>query len=82
MLEERWPDLQVSLSTIKRARKYDLGWIRTRPKYCQLIRVANVQARLAWCQERIEAKDDFSDVMFGLLSLVVALPQLLFLKAS
>ena len=65
MLEERWPDLQVSISTIKRARKYDLGWIRTRPKYCQLIRVANMQARLEWCQERIEAKDDFSDVIWS-----------------
>ena len=43
MLEERWPDLQVLISTIKRARKYDLGWICTRPKYCQLIRVANGQ---------------------------------------
>ena len=34
ILEDRWPDVKVSLSTVKRARK-DLGWIATRPKYCQ-----------------------------------------------
>ena len=27
MLQEKWPDLSVSLSTIKRVRKDDLGWV-------------------------------------------------------
>ena len=53
MLEEKWPELKVSISTVKRVRKYELGWIRTRPKYCQLVRVANREKRLAWCWKRI-----------------------------
>ena len=38
LLVREWPDIDVSISTIKRIRK-QLGWIPTRPKYCQLIRV-------------------------------------------
>ena len=37
MLQEKWPDLNVLLSTIKRARKDDLGWVKSKPKYCELI---------------------------------------------
>ena len=37
LLEQRWPELKVLLTTIKRARKDDLGWIahatRTRTRY-------------------------------------------------
>ena len=65
MLEERWPEIKVSLSTIKRVRKHDLGWIRTRPKYCQLIRVANREKRLTWCQEMIESNDNFDNVIWS-----------------
>ena len=65
LLEKRWPKLRVSISTIKRARKYDLGWIHTRPKYCQLVRVVNRQKRLVWCQERTEEKDSFENVIWG-----------------
>ena len=36
-LSERWPDLQVSIPTIKRIRK-EMGWVCTRPHYCQLLR--------------------------------------------
>ena len=64
LLEERWPEVKVSISTIKRVRKYDLGWIRTRPKYCQLVRVANREKRLAWCFERIQEKDTFDNVIW------------------
>ena len=32
LLEEKWPELKVSLNTIKRVRKYELGWIHSRPK--------------------------------------------------
>ena len=45
-LQEKWPDLRVSLSTIKRSRKEDLGWVKSKPKYCQLIRTANKEKRL------------------------------------
>lgn len=38
LLIERWPTLQVSLPTIKRIRRTRLGWVCTRPHYCQLLR--------------------------------------------
>ena len=65
LLEEKWPELRVSIPTLKRVRKYDLGWIRTRPKYCQLVRIANKQKRLEWCQERIKEKDNFENVLWS-----------------
>lgn len=37
VLQEKWPSLQVSLPTIKRIRR-ELGWVCTRPHYCQLLR--------------------------------------------
>jgi len=37
LLLEKWPDLRVSISTIKRVRR-NLGWVCTRPHYCQLLR--------------------------------------------
>ena len=48
LVEERWPEIKASLSTYERAKK-DLGWLATRPKYCQLIREANHVKRLTWC---------------------------------
>ena len=36
-LMERWPELRVSIQTIKRIRK-QMGWVATRPHYCQLLR--------------------------------------------
>ena len=36
-LKEQYPGLEVSLPTIKRARK-EAGWTSTKPHYCQLIR--------------------------------------------
>ena len=55
--------LKVSINTIKRARKH-LGWVATRPKYCQIVRETNRLKRLAWCEERIEEGDCFDDVIF------------------
>ena len=37
MLAEKWPDVVVSTTTIKRERQ-QLGWVCTRPHYCQLLR--------------------------------------------
>ena len=37
LLIRKWPDLKVSTSTIKRVRR-EIGWVCTRPHYCQLIR--------------------------------------------
>ena len=36
-LIRKWPDLRVSVSTIKRVRR-EMGWVCTRPHYCQLLR--------------------------------------------
>ena len=64
ILEDRWPDLhRVSLSTIKRARR-QLGWVATRPKYCQLVRQANREKRVLWCRECLRKKDKFDNVIW------------------
>ena len=60
-LEDRWPGISVSLSTVKRTRKH-LGWVATRPKYCQLIRDGNKDKRLEWCKKM--EKDEFSNVVW------------------
>ena len=53
IIETRWPGLEVSISTVKRARK-NLGWIATRPKYYQLVREVNRQKRLARSRQMLE----------------------------
>ena len=37
VLAARWPELEVSISTIKRVRR-KMGWVCTTPHYCQLLR--------------------------------------------
>ena len=37
LLAERWPHAEVSTATIKRVQR-KLGWVCTRPHYCQLLR--------------------------------------------
>ena len=37
LLLQKWPEVQVSISTIKRVRR-KMGWVCTRPHYCQLLR--------------------------------------------
>ena len=64
ILEKQWPELEVSVSTTKRARR-DLGWIAIRPKYCQLIRDANRSKRVQWCERMLETKEQFKDVIFS-----------------
>ena len=36
LLTEKWPELQVSIPTIKRIWK-EIGWVCTRPHYCQMV---------------------------------------------
>ena len=65
MLISRWPELKaVSVANIKRCRKR-LGWVVTRPRYCQLIREGNKRKRLEWCIQCIINKEDFDDVIFS-----------------
>ena len=65
LLLEKWPNLQISLNTIKRTRKH-LGWVATRPKYCQLVREENKVKRLNWCKESEEKGDQFDNVIWTL----------------
>ena len=64
VLVQNWPDLNVSVDTIRRYRRAE-GWVCTRPHYCQLIRHINKRKRVAWCEEEIKSKDDFADIIFS-----------------
>ena len=44
LLVQNWPDLNVSVDTIRRYRRAE-GWVCTRPHYCQLIRHINKRER-------------------------------------
>ena len=59
LLIQQFPDVKLSHSTLKRA-KYELGWVITNPKCCQL----NKEKRLAWCKKMIEDGEQFEDVLF------------------
>ena len=63
LLHERFPDINVSLSTVKRARK-DLGWVSSTPHYCQLIRENNKQKRVDWCRKCIDEDERFTNVIW------------------
>ena len=63
LLLKEWPDLNVSLSTIKKERR-NLGWVSTRPKYCQLVRERNKEKRVEWCNEMINSNETFENVIF------------------
>ena len=67
---ERWPDLPVSLATTKRAWKYDLGWIRSLPKYCQLICEANKDKLLMWYNERLIKRKILFQMLFGVMNVL------------
>ena len=63
-LQEKFADLpDVSLSTIKRCRR-EMGWVCTRPHYCQLIRETNKLKRKEWCQRQLDNKENFDNVVF------------------
>ena len=64
LLLENWPELIVTLDTIKRYRRAE-GWVCTRPHYCQLIRNINKRKRVVWCKEALKSKDDFADIIFS-----------------
>ena len=64
LLLERWPNLSVSIDTIKRERRA-LGWVASKPKYCQWIRDRNKQKRVDWCNEMISTNEAFDNVIFS-----------------
>lgn len=63
-LIEKHPGLEVSLSTIKRQRK-QIGWVSTRPHYCQLIRELNKTKKTCMVSGTAESKEDFANVVFS-----------------
>ena len=63
-LAGEFPNLpNISLATIKRCRK-ELGWVCTRPHYCQLIREANKEKKRRWCKIQFDNKERFENVVF------------------
>ena len=64
LLEEQWQGLRVSLQTVRRVRK-NLGWVCTRPKYCQLVREINKMKRVEWCNAMLDANEKFQDVVWS-----------------
>ena len=53
-LTQKWPDLRVSTSTIKRVRR-QIGWVCTSPHYCQLLR----EVRICCYESVFHNIDDF-----------------------
>jgi hypothetical protein len=41
-----------------------LGWVKSGPKYCQVVREANRIARLGFCQQLKAKNETFEDVIF------------------
>ena len=64
LLLQRWPNLSISVETIKRERRA-LGWVASKPKYCQLIRDRNKQKRLDWCNLMLSTNETFDNVIFS-----------------
>ena len=62
-LKEQFPLLDVSLSTIKRARKAK-GWVCTRPHYCQIVRDLNKRKRYLWCRYLKDTNERYENVVF------------------
>ena len=64
-LLERFPTLNVSVSTVKRARM-ELGWTAKKTRYGALVSEVNQEKRVNWCKEWMETGDmDFDDVIFS-----------------
>ena len=64
LVVEKYPDLNVSISTIKRARQA-LGWNSKKTRYCALISEINKEKRMTWCLDRIAEGDlELSDVIW------------------
>ena len=63
LLEDNWPGMMLSLSTVKWAWR-DLGRIATRLKYCHIILEVNQAKCKLWCEERLHDGDKFGNVNF------------------
>lgn len=57
-------NISVHISTIKRVRKDELHWVCSKPRYCQLIRVKNREARLKYTRSCLDRSDQFENANF------------------
>ena len=64
LLLDKWLNFIVSVDTIKRERRL-LGWVASKPKYCQWVRDRNKQKRFDWCKEIISTGETFDNVIFS-----------------
>ena len=55
--------MQFSLRTIKRAR-YKMGWRKSGPRYCQIVREANRVKRLEFARKCAAENEKFENVVF------------------
>lgn len=63
-LKDQFPDLSVSINTIKRAKR-ELGWAAKKTRYCALISESNQEKRVEWCQKQVEEGDlEFENVVW------------------
>ena len=62
MIREQF-QVDISETTIRRTRR-KLGWLSTGTKYCQLVREANREKRLRFCQDLQSTNEKFQDVIF------------------
>ncbi len=64
MLETAFPELKISESTVKRARR-ELGWMAKKTRYCALISETNQEKRVQWCKQQVEGGDlEFENVLW------------------
>ena len=54
----------ITTDTVRRARRR-LGWIKTGPRYAQLVRIVNRKKRIAFAGHVLWARDDFANVIFS-----------------
>ena len=55
--------INVSERTVARARQ-ELGWTYSTTRYCQAIRIANMEKRVEWSKEMLDRREMFDNVIF------------------
>ena len=64
MFREKYPEVSISISTIKRVRR-ELGWVAKRTRHCAMITEVNKENRVEWRQEQIREGDlSFNNVVW------------------
>ena len=58
LIQEQFPHITVSVSTVKRARRH-MGWVCKRTRYCALIQEVDKEKRLKFCRSRMDNSNTF-----------------------